>query len=249
LSKFTRLLSFLWFPALVLVLWELSGGSVFFPAPSTLYSRILEEVTMEWLLKYLAPTLGVFSFGYILGLIIGLGLGTLVGSSKVLYESLIPVLVFIRKMPSVAKLPIVIAIVGLGLNAQLAAVTIAVAFLMALVSAKATYEPDGSVDDTTLLFRFNPIQRIFLANLPSRAELLATTAKSGIQLALVLTILSETLVSSSGIGAYTLRAKSLFDLELMWIGIIVVGLVGFLLHEIFTFAERQIPLFSKKRNE
>jgi NitT/TauT family transport system permease protein len=203
---------------------------------------------MEWLLKYLAPTLGVFSFGYILGLIIGLGLGTLVGSTKVLYESLIPVLVFIRKMPSVAKLPIIIAIVGLGLNAQLAAVTIAVAFLMALVSAKATYQPESSVADTTVIFRFNPIQRIFLANLPSRAELLATTAKSGIQLALVLTILSETLASSRGIGAFTLQAKSLFDLELMWIGMIVVGLVGYLLHEIFSLVERHIPLFSNKRN-
>lgn len=221
---------------------------MFFPAPSTIFNRAAEEITMDWLFKYLGPTLSVFGFGYLYGVFLGVALGAIIGANKHFYGTLIPVLVFIRKMPSVAKLPIIIAIVGLGSTAQLAAVITAVTLVMALVSAKATFEPDISVQDVTLIFKFNTWQRIFLANLPSRIALLSTTAKSAIQLALVLTILSETLVSSGGIGAFTLRAKSLFDLELMWIGIIVMGIVGFLLHEIFTKIEGQLLPYGDKRD-
>lgn len=237
----------LWLPAVILLLWEFSQGSLFFPTPSRIIERLISEVDLEWLIANLAPTLAVFSFGYLSGLVLGIGLGSLVGANRWVYDAILPVLVFLRKMPSVAKFPIIMAIVGIGLASQITSVVVAVTLLMSLVTAKIVSEPDPSSQDVSTLLRLSKTQRTFLVFLPSRLGPVVTAAKSAMQLALLLTILGETLASAEGVGAYMLRAKSLFDVELMWIGILVVGVVGFVLHELFEFWERKMIPISQTR--
>jgi ABC-type nitrate/sulfonate/bicarbonate transport system permease component len=246
-----RVLSFigtsLWLPILILALWELSDGSLFFPAPSHILDRAITEVDLDWVVVNLLPTLSVFGFGYLMGLLLGVGIGALVGVNRWIYDSILPVLVFLRKMPSVAKLPIIMAIVGIGLASQITSVVVAVTLLMALVTAKAVSEPDINSQDTAALLLLTKVQRIFLVFLPSRLGILVTSAKSAMQLAFLLTILGETLASAEGVGAYMLRAKSLFDIELMWIGILFVGAIGFVLHETFEALERKLVPLQQER--
>jgi ABC-type nitrate/sulfonate/bicarbonate transport system permease component len=229
-----------WFPILVVAIWELSEGSVFFPPPSAIWERAVEEVDLGWLSANLAPTLAVFSVGYLSGLLLGVALGALVGINRWIYDLVLPSLVFLRKMPSVAMFPIIMAVVGIGLTSQIVSVVVAVALLVAIVTAKAVSEPDPAALDIAKLMRLTMLQRAFLVFLPSRLGPFVTSAKSAMQLALLLTILGETFASTEGIGAYMLRARSLFDIELMWIGIAVVGIIGFLLHELFDVLERTL---------
>lgn len=194
------------------------------------------------LLEAAGPTLGVFSGGYVLGVLLGLLIGASVGSSQYAYRAVMPALVFIRKMPSVAQLPIILALVGVSVEAQLVAVVIPVSFVLAVVAAKNAVAPNTAREDLANMIQLSRIERVWLIFLPSGAKQLLAAARSSIQLALILTILSETLVGGGGVGGLLLGAKFLFDFEMMWVAIFLVGTIGFLAHELFGFIEKRLSL-------
>lgn len=238
-----RVITFSWIPLLILILAQTLlplAGNIFFPTPASILQKFIDNGGFFSLLAVAGPTLSVFVGGYLLGVLFGLVVGASVGGSLFLYKSVMPVLVFIRKMPSVAQLPIILALVGVSVQAQLVAVVIPVAFVIAVVAAKNAVSPSGPREDLAKITNLSTIERVWLVFLPSGAKQLLAAARSSIQLALILTLLSETLVGGSGIGGLLLGAKFLYDFELMWVAIFVVGTIGLLGHELFGFLEKKL---------
>ena len=235
-----RVLVGTWLPFSILIAWQLLEPSVFFPRPSSIIERLISEFGSTWLEQNVYPTIRVFMTGYISGIFAGFILGFFAGYWSRIYLGLVPVMVFFRKMPSVAKFPIVMAIIGIGVFSQIFAVALSVALMLALVVAKTIHDPPQNVSDLGRLFKLSRHQKISLLFIPSRFGEIWTVAKSAIQVALLVTIFSETIGSGQGIGALTIRAKSLFDIELMWVGMLVVGLLSFLIHQFFEAIERAL---------
>lgn len=227
-----------WLPMLLVIIWQVAEPSVFFPRPSDIFLRLLAEFDGEWLEENLYPTIRVFLLGYLLGISTGVILGTAVGSWSRIYSGAVPILTFFRKIPSVAKFPLVMAIIGIGLTSQIFAVALSVSLMMSLVIAKIVHEPAPNVVELGKLFKLSRRQAIYHLFIPNRLNEIWTVAKSAIQVALLVTIFSETIGSGQGLGALTIRAKSLFDIELMWVGILVVGMLSVLIHQAFEIAQR-----------
>lgn len=228
----------IWLPILTLTAWELLVSNLFFPKPSLIVARAMEEVNYIWFEDNLLPTLCVSVFGYLLGIFFGALVGCVVGYFSSWAQGIVPFIVFLRKMPAVAKLPIILAVFGIGIFSQLFAVTLSVALMFAMVILKAIQE--ASPEDLTLvkLTRISRLRASLLIFVPRRSSELFSVAKSAIQVALLVTIFSETLASSGGLGAFTLQAKGLFDIEKMWIGILATGLLSAGLHGLFGVLER-----------
>lgn len=233
----------LWLPISILVVWELWANfspNVFFPAPSRVFLRAMETIDISWLSEYFVPTVYTLLLGYGLGALVGIFVGALLGSSNKGYNYLMPAVVFIRKTPSVVKVPVILALFGISFTSQLLAVVIPVAFILLVVSAKATNEPNRAVFDNSRIFGLNRVQATILLFLPSKLDEILASLRAAIQVALVITILSEMLLGRGGLGVFTITAKDLFDPELMWVGIFVVGTIGFAFHEVFQALENRV---------
>ena len=57
-----------------------------------------------------------------------------------------------------------------------------------------------------------------------------------------MTCSSETVGSGRGVGYFTLLSKELFDIEAMWIGMIVLGLLSLTLHGLVQVFEQRVVL-------
>lgn len=243
MNFFRKLFTFAWLPIALLAAGQVLlpiTENIFFPTPSSIFEKFIDNGGLLTLLEVAGPTLGVFSGGYILGVVLGLVIGASIGISTFTYKAVMPALVFIRKMPSVAQLPIILALVGVSVEAQLIAVVIPVSFVMAVVAAKSSVSPNLARNDLANLVKLSKIERVWIVFIPSGAKQLLAAARSSIQLALILTLLSETLVGGGGVGGLLLGAKFLFDFELMWVAIFVVGTIGLLAHELFGLLERKL---------
>jgi ABC-type nitrate/sulfonate/bicarbonate transport system permease component len=53
-------------------------------------------------------------------------------------------------------------------------------------------------------------------------------------------VISEMVASTNGLGFFTLQAQRTFDVPDMWAGIIMIGLLGYVLTLIFTVIERAV---------
>lgn len=253
MMKLRSFLTRFWLPCLVVVIAEIVTtrlDNLFFPPPSSVLQKLLEVATFEWITSTLGQTLFVFVVGYISGVVLGLVLGSIIGISETAYSILMPVAVFIRKMPTVAKLPILLAVFGVSVQAQLSSVVITVSFVMFVVAAKSTSMPHPVRHDLARLLKLSLVERAFGLYLPSNLAQIVAGARFSIQLAFVLTLLSETLVGGGGIGGFLIEAKSLYNIELMWVAIVIVGIIGFILHEVFAWIENRLtPGLQRKESE
>ena len=64
--------------------------------------------------------------------------------------------------------------------------------------------------------------------------------RTALSLALILMVISEMEASTNGIGFFVLQSQRSFDIPEMWSGILLLGLLGYLINAGFVLVERAV---------
>lgn len=191
-----------------------------------LYLEILSgELFNNFIVTFLRVLVGLF-----LGLLLGFPLGVLLGTHKKLHIEFMPLIDFIRGIPTSMLFPLFIILFGIGEVSKIVIVA-SVTFPIILVNTISGCLPRKGLEDRTnyltlhkkRLPRFTIIKSIVWDALPS----IVGGVKVAISIGLVLTIVTEMyFVASSGIGWAANQAYLDFNIDLMYLYIILVGLIG-----------------------
>ena len=103
-----------------------------FPKVSSLGNHILKTLSFEWLQQFLFPSLQTLTVGIICGTTLGLIIAILISDFEIIETSLLPIINFLRNIPSVAKIPIIISIFGIEQKARITSIAVSVFFVMFL---------------------------------------------------------------------------------------------------------------------
>lgn len=241
----------IWFPLALIFIWQAlqsRSSNPFFPTPSKIWSSVKYVVTPDWIISSLGLSLLTLLGGFIIGSTLGILTGAILGSHDYLREIFLPITNFIRCIPSVAKVPVVTAILGLGLLTRITTVTIAVLFPVLLSTLRAVGNTEEKIIENSKLFAFGYWRTLFKLRLPAATGEILTGLQAALQVAVLVMVVSEMLGSGVGLGAFIIRAQSTFMIPDMWLGIIILGILGVLLNSVFSLLERRITpwyFFSK----
>lgn len=241
----------LWFPTLAVVLWSIIAAfaaNPFFPSPFEVLLRFSELAEWAWFADTVFPTTATMLTGYSLGVTIALVAGIAIGGTPLLNSVLSPLVVLIRSTPSAAKVPIIMVIMGVGRETIVTAVTIAVAFQMMLVVIRAIESTRREHRDVSHLNGLNWVQSMAWVRTPAAAGEILTGLYLSLQIALLVTVVSEVLGSNDGLGVFILTSMGTFRMVDVWVGVLILGLLGYGLHEIFGVIERRVvPWYHESR--
>ena len=81
------------------------------------------------------------------------------------------------------------------------------------------------------------LQRIIL---PAASPQIFAGMRTSLSLALILMVISEMVASTNGIGFFVLQSQRSFAIPEMWSGILLLGLLGYLLNVVFVLIERRV---------
>jgi ABC-type nitrate/sulfonate/bicarbonate transport system permease component len=81
------------------------------------------------------------------------------------------------------------------------------------------------------------LQRIIL---PAASPQIFAGMRTSLSLALILLVISEMVASTNGIGFFVLQSQRSFAIPEMWSGILLLGLLGYLLNVVFVLIERRV---------
>jgi ABC-type nitrate/sulfonate/bicarbonate transport system permease component len=229
----------------LLVLWELSvrlGMVVSLTWPP--FTEILQTwwrliVTGE-LLVPLGPSLLRMFAGYGIATLVGIGLGLLIGSSRLAYSSLEPLIELIRPIPSPAYIPIAILFLGIGDQMKVLVISVSSLFPILLNTYSGVRAVDPVQIETGLTLGLSPVQIMRQIVLPSATPYIAAGMRVSLGIALILMVLSEMVAGSSGIGYFILEAQRSFRVREMYAGIITLALLGYLLNRLFLLVEGRL---------
>ena len=241
--RIRRILWRLWFPFILITLWQIllsRSTNPFFPPPSTIIDSARFVVTPEWISSSVRSSLTTLILGYFIGSVLGIVFGAIIGAHESLREIFTPITNFIRSIPSVAKIPIIMAILGIGTATRICAVAVAVLFPVLMATMRAIATTDAPLLEFSQIVSYGPIRTLLAVRLPAATGEILAGLHAAVQVAVLVMVVSEMLGSSIGIGAFIIHSQSSFMIADMWVGILVIGVIGLALNELFLIAERRI---------
>ncbi|WP_315111922.1 ABC transporter permease subunit [Clostridium intestinale] len=220
-------------------LFSLKVNMKILPRPTEVYLNMFELSNQE-LYKHVFVSLYRVSSGIIISLIIGSLIGLLMAYSKMWNKILNPLVYFTYPIPKTALLPIVMLLYGLGDKSKIIIIVLILVFQIIVAVRDAalnipyeTYNPIRSLGASKLQI-FSHI------TLPAILPELLTTLRLSIGTALSILFFAEGYGTKYGIGYYILDAWSRISYLEMYTGIIILGLLGFVLFMLIDILEESL---------
>jgi NitT/TauT family transport system permease protein len=232
---------------LLLVLWQL--GVMVFHIESFVLPTPLEAIYEIYVNRYALTvhglaTLGTTLAGFAIAVVFGLLLGILVGSFRLAYVSLYPVLIGFNSVPKAALVPILVIWFGVGtVPAVLAAFLLS--FFPVVVNVAtgfATIEPE--LLDVLRVLGATRRDMIVKIGIPRSLPYFFASLKIAITLSFVGSVIAEIIAGNNGIGNVMLIATSNFNVPLVFAALLVVGVMGVSMYAIFAFLETRFTSWS-----
>lgn len=226
----------------VVLVWQLicSGFNVsefIFPSPLRIAEQSWEHRTV--ILGHAWHTFWVTVVGFAIAIVVGVLLGFLMGSSKLAYDAMYPLMTGFNALPKAAFVPILVVWFGIGVGpAILTAFLISFFPIMVnIATGLATLEPE--LEDVLRVLGAKRWDVLMKVGLPRSMPYFYGSLKVAITLAFVGTTVSEMTASNEGIGYLLISAGSSMQMGLAFSGLLAVGVMAMAMYELFSVIEKR----------
>ncbi|MBR9652771.1 ABC transporter permease [Thalassovita aquimarina] len=210
------------------------------PKPSDVLETMQGLYTSGLLFKHLGPSLSRLAVGAAIGVSIGISVGVLIGLFSYIRSGMVPLIAAIFPIPKIALLPLFVIWFGIGEGSKYALI----AFGTFTPTVVATYGAVDNVDRTLIrmgqsfgLSWWSIVRKIVL---PGAMPGILSGLRISLAIAIILLVAAEMLGAEYGIGAYILEAGSLYDLERLFAGVVILSLLGVIISAAIGWIERRL---------
>lgn len=214
-----------------LLLWELSPrfgliNRTFLPPFSEVVTRGVEYAWTGKLLPQVLVSVERAAGGFALGVITAIPLGLLLGWYRPLEAYLNPLLQLLRQTNPVSLFPAFILFFGIGYATNVAIIYWVVVWPILLGTVTGVRQADPALVKYARSVGL-PDWRIFTkVVLPSAVPSIITGARLGATYSFLMLVVSEMVGASSGLGYLIVNAQYLLSVHLLYVGVIVLALLG-----------------------
>lgn len=178
-------------------------------------------------------TLAAWAIGLLIALCLGVGLGMVVGRSKMAADATEMIVRMMRPLPSLAFIPIAILLAGLGIKMTAGLVAFAAFWPIFINTRYGASQIDRRIIDAARILRLKRWTFVWRILIPATTPAILAGIQVAISLALVATVSVELVSGAGGIGQYVLNAEQGGAISNMYAGIVVGGIVGWALNALF----------------
>lgn len=179
--------------------------------------------------------------GFALGSVLGIALGLALGLSRWADRLVGPSFHTLRQISLFAWLPLLSSWLGYGEGAKLVFIAVSVLYPVALNTVEGVRSISPAQHDVARVFGFTRWQLLWRLILPAASPQIATGLTLGLVYAWVATIGAEFLLANwgHGLGNLIIKARAAFNVELIVIGMLAIGLIGTALNRAAGYWERR----------
>ncbi len=221
-------------PAALVGLWALSARlgwlpAQILPAPDLVVAAIVESVENGDLLFHTRTSLLRVVEGFGLGAALGLLLGVAMGLSQRARWIIEPTFTALAQVPPLGWIPLLMLLVGIDEALKVLIIAKAALIPVALNTHKGIRNVPAAYREVGTALTFGPWLTLTRIVLPASVPTVFTGVRYGLTNAWLALVAVELLASSEGLGYLMVWGRQLFQLDLVILAMIVVGLIGFVL--------------------
>jgi NitT/TauT family transport system permease protein len=177
-------------------------------------------------------TLTEILIGFVLGVVLGLGLAIPIAYSTLVRNTLYPLIVASQAVPKIAIAPLLVLWLGFDIWPKIVVTALMVFFPVTVTAAEGFSSVDRNLLDLLRSVHANQAQIFFKVRFPHALPQIFAGLKIGITLAVVGAVVGEWVGADSGLGYLLVYANTLLDSTLLFAALfllIVIGVVLFVL--------------------
>lgn len=236
-----RAYGYLWGTVIVILLWWLLAVLVRSPAlPTPLQTLPAITDNFDVIMPQFWISLGRILLAMLIGTVLGAPLGLLLGRSKRADKVLTPVMYILYPLPKIVLLPILFVLFGIGGEAKVILIAIAVFFQMIVTMRDAARAIPRESIEALISLGANRWQSFRAVIIPETLPSLFTALRITTATAVAILFIAESMAGSTGLGYFIMHAWSILEYARMFAGIVAMAIMGVVLYEAFDLAERKL---------
>lgn len=220
------------------------------PSPLMVYDRLV--------LLFSKPVMKLNLFGHIwaslqrvllamfFAIVVGVALGVMIGWNKKLRLTIGTLFEIIRPIPPIAWLPIVIMWFGIGEFPKVLIVFIGALMPIVINTYTGIKMVDSSILDMGRVFNASNRQLLFEIALPSAVPVIFAGIKTALGVGWMVVLAAEMIGAKAGVGFLITRGMEYYDVALIIVGMLSIGIIGALLSVVTDYVERLVVPWNQK---
>lgn len=210
------------------------------PRPSDVFATFQQLWSSGLLWQHLLPSLTRLSIGATVGISMGIATGILIGLFSLARAGLVPLVAALFPIPKIALLPLFVIWFGIDETSKYALI----AFGTFTPTVVATYGAVDNVDRTLIRmgqsFGLSWLSIVRKIVIPGAMPGILSGLRVSLAIGIILLVAAEMLGAEYGIGAYILEAGSLYDLERLFAGVVILSVLGILISSLIGWIEGKV---------
>lgn len=172
--------------------------------------------------------------------LIGIPLGLAMGWNKKINAFISPIFEFLRPIPPIAWIPLVILWFGVGELSKVFLVTLGayVPILMNTVTGVKMVPP--VLLNVGKIYKASSVQILKEIVLPAALPAIFAGIKTAVSCGWMVVLAAEMMASKSGVGFLITRGMEAYDVAMIIVGMCIIGVVGYLISIVLSFVERRL---------
>lgn len=229
--------------AVVLLLWQLMVTGPLRDQPFATVPEIIGQLGSFavdpdfWLSTW--ETVKVAVIGLVLSVVVGVALGVLIGQSEFAFRSSRFVIEFLKPLPPIVVLPLLILVLGPTQEMGIMLVFLGCVFVLATQTAVGVHDIDPVAMQTARSFRLTAWQRLRSLVVPTALPFVATGVRISASGALVIALVSEIIGGAPGLGNDLSTARVAADYPAVYALVAVFGILGLTVNLLISALERR----------
>ncbi|MFD0896462.1 ABC transporter permease [Loigolactobacillus binensis] len=217
-----------------------------FPNPVSVAQAIGTMVGRGVLLSDIGSSLFSVAWGFIFGFVLALPTAILMAWYKPLENIIGPWIQFIRSIPPLAYVPLVVVSAGIGAKAQIIVICIATFLVMTVTIYQGVVNIDPTLIKAARVLGARDRDIFIHVIVPAATPYIITAVRLGATTALTTLIAAESTGAEAGLGMRIQSLSQTFDVAPMMLYIIIIGIIGITLDKFIRLFERKVTKWQDK---
>ncbi|BBN97874.1 ABC transporter permease [Sporolactobacillus terrae] len=227
----------------VLLVWQVMSSfhivqTTFLPSPEFVFNTFIQLITSTDYWADIGISFYRVFMGFLLAAIIGVPLGILAGTFKITESLIIPLSEFIRYMPAPAFIPLIMVWAGIGETAKILIIFIGSFFQLIIMVADDTKAVNEDLIHASYTLGANRRMALIRVILPAVLPRLFSTLRLIMGWAWTYLVVAELVAADSGLGYSIMKAQRFMNTDVIFVGILVIGLLGLIIDRLFVVLNR-----------
>ena len=209
------------------------------PAPHQVFTKFLQLAQGRLGSDVVMSTQRVF-FGVTLGVLLAVPVGFCLGWYKGVRTFIDPVINFFRALPPIALIPLVIVYFGIGETAKIAILFYASFFAGVIVMYEGIAQISPIFVKVSRTLGATDAEIFAKVIVPLTVPHILTAVRVALGVAWATLVASELIAAQQGLGALIQNASAFFQLDIIYVGIICIGLIAMAMDLLLRLATRKL---------